>query len=229
MFLIDNQKNNRPIVRHELHKALGVERLVEDFEKGEDIEIVGSDEDGKLKSVTIIDTELPQLKKIWRINLELDIQGIKPQSKTTEAAILALTHIEGHATHILNVILLELKSSLRSKKPNFFKDIEDKFRASMSRLYLLLALNQYHSPKQGYQNMTIKVIFKGAVCYNGNIRSNESSDLRSILESEKQKGLLTLVTILKQQDKIEVKGFQNPDYAENPENFEIPLQKLLNI
>lgn len=124
-FLIINEENVKDhfLVRNEFHKALAKERLIEEISlDNEFIEIEERNKTAKLKQVKITKLDYTnekfKVEKIWRVNLEKQIPGISTTGKTTEVALLVLQkHLESNS-YRLNIILIELKSSLQLKKTN---------------------------------------------------------------------------------------------------------------
>ncbi|WP_016952222.1 hypothetical protein [Anabaena sp. PCC 7108] len=216
-FLNNPNNTNIPLLRDELHKALSKEEFIVEIPVTEDeiIEITEKNANAKLKKVSIqklnyVD-EKCQVKKIWKINLEKDIPGISTSSRTTECAILVLQKYE--SSYRLNIILIELKSSIDNKE---LEKIEEKFSSAMSRVCMLLVLNNHLNPKQGYNEEEIYVDFKGILFYKifSEKRKSEGenySQLYSILHTSNKSGTLTCQTILREQDKIKVQCFCHQD------------------
>ncbi|GGA47873.1 hypothetical protein [Okeania sp. KiyG1] len=227
-FLIINEENVKDpfLVRNEFQKALAKERLIEEILlDNEFIEIEERKKTAKLKQVKITELDYAnekfKVEKIWRVNLEKQIPGISTSGKTTEVALLVLQKYEGNS-YTLNIILVEMKSSLQPRKTksgkvinSSFDEIHDKFRDSMNRMYMLLTLNNYGNPDKYYNRSSIKINFKGAIFYDrneikeGDIENDNEQNFYDIFEGKRN--LLTCSTILSDNDKIKVKSFNNID------------------
>ncbi|MEI2418660.1 hypothetical protein V6O07_00140 [Arthrospira platensis SPKY2] len=105
----------------------------------------------------------------------------------------------------LMIILIELKSSINVKNyhDSVLKNIEGKFADGMSRMYILLTLNNHLNPIQGYHQETIYIDFQGILFYLKSNLIDNNSQLYSILNN--QTDLLTFRTLLREQDKIKIK------------------------
>lgn len=103
------------------------------------------------------------------------------------------------------IILIELKSSINVKNyhDSVLKNIEGKFADGMSRMYILLTLNNHLNPIQGYHQETISIDFQGILFYLKSNLIDNNSQLYSILNN--QTDLLTCRTLLREQDKIKIK------------------------
>ncbi|MFK7904559.1 MAG: hypothetical protein AB8B69_05525 [Chitinophagales bacterium] len=230
LFLIDGQTNNRPILRKELPKSLINSGLIEELYLGDDIEVIGGTKYKKLKEIIITHTDLPNVRKIWRLNLEKPIPQIPFEGKKVEAAILVLTHKEeGHSTKQLEIILFELKTSLHANRNNMFSKIEGKLADSINRTYLLLMILEDILLQNEPKESTIKINFRGAICYNEEARSIENVDLYKVYKNEKPDNIINLKSILKNPEKLKVNFFKNPNNETYPESFEIPFINLLLI
>ncbi|MBD2694396.1 hypothetical protein [Anabaena catenula] len=217
-YFLNNPNNiNVPLLRDELHKALFQQEFIIEIPvtENENIEITEKNANAKLKKVSIQELnyvdEKSQVERIWKINLEKDIPGISTSSKTTECAILVLQKYE--SSYRLNIILIELKSSIDNKE---LDKIEEKFSSAMSRVCMLLVLNNHLNLKQGYQEEEIYLDFKGILFYKTFSEKRKSegendSQLYSILQTYRKLGILTCRTILRGQDKIRVQCFCNQD------------------
>ena len=215
MFLISNQETNELpfIIRKEFQKALTKEGFVEDLLDEEEIEITETNQNTGNNKITIQNLDNEIIKGIWKVNLEMEISGIssKNTSKTVECALLVLTHQEGHSIYNLNIILIELKTNLTDSKvegiktiPSRLQDCEEKFAASMSRLYMLLSLNE-HQNNSNYNSLTIKVNFIGLVSYKQDaMTKDDGTQLYQILHKMAKNNFLTCKTIMTDQDKIKV-------------------------
>ncbi len=237
-----DKSDNYFLIRNKLHKALYENNLIEELSLEDDnfVEIKETDNKAILKKVIINELnhqrEKSEIKRIWKINLENDILGISTKGKTTEIALLVLEKFEGE-NYRLNVILIELKSSLqpsksksdneKSQKKSSLSDIELKFQHSMNRLYLLLSLNNHQNPQKRYDKTTIQVRFVGAIFYNKNETTKNNDDSTQLYKMLHQisNNLLTLETIIKERDKIEVKFFQNQDSKKD--NMSVSLKELM--
>lgn len=196
-------------LRDELHKAFNQQEFIIEIPVVEDecIEIIENNPESKLKKIAInqlnYSDDKSNVTRIWKIDLEKDLLGISTSSKTTECAILVLQKYEN--SHRLNILLIELKSTLDNKK---LREIEQKFSCTMTRLYMLLVLNNHLNPIQRYNEATIYIDFQGILFYkNSKFNSDDDSQLYSILQKHNKSGILTCQTILRPEDKIKVKCF----------------------
>ncbi|MFM2061546.1 MAG: hypothetical protein RLZZ507_1216 [Cyanobacteriota bacterium] len=230
-FLNHPNNTNVNLLRDELHKALSQQEFIIEIpvSENENLEITEKNTNAKLKKVRIQKLnycdETSKVERIWKINLEKDIPGISTSSRTPECAILVLQKYE--SSYRLNIILIELKSSIDNKA---LKNIEEKFSSAMSRIYMLLVLNNHLNLKQGYKEEEIYVDFKGILFYKTFSEKRKSegendSQLYSILYDPKKSGTLTFQTILREQDKIKVKCFCHQDNG--LEEITVDLQALL--
>lgn len=197
-------------LRDELHSALKNEEFIIEIPITDDesIEIKENNLDAKLKKITVnqlnYGDDKSKVTNIWKIDLEKDLLGIATSSKTTECAILILQKYE--SSYRLNILLIELKSTLDNQK---LREIEQKFSCAMTRLYMLLVLNNHLNPIQNYDKSTIYIDFQGVLFYEySKFNSDDDRQLYSILQTPNQSGVLTCKTILRDQDKIKVKCFQ---------------------
>lgn len=215
MFLIANQVTNEPplIIRKEFQEALTKEGFIEDLLGENEVEITESNPDAGNNKITIQDLNNEIVKGIWKVNLEMEIAGIssKNTSKTVECALLVLTHQEGHSIYNLHIILIELKTTLTDAKNEGAKikisrlqDYEEKFTATMNRLYMLLSLNEHRNDKY-YQHLTIKVNFIGLASYKQDeMTRDDGTQLYKILHNTAENNILTCKTIMSYQDKIKI-------------------------
>lgn len=230
-FLIINEENvNDPfLVRNEFHKALAKEKLIEEISLVDNELIEIKEEREKtpsLKQVKITELNYADKKfkveKIWIVNLEKQIPGISSSGKTTEVALLILHKYSDSNSYRLNIILIELKSSLQPRKTKSGKilsssleEIQEKFRDTMNRMYMLLTLNNHGNPDKNYNLASIYILFKGAIFYDRNeikkadIENDNEQNLYDIFKG--QRDLLTCSTILSDNDKIKVKFFNGMD------------------
>lgn len=245
-FLIINEENVKDpfLIRNKFHKALAKVKLIEEISLDDKfIGIKERNEKAKLKQVKITELNYPnekfKIEKIWRINLEEEIFGISTRYKTTEVALLVLQkHLESNS-YRLNIILIEMKSSLQLKKNQLgeiksssIEDIHEKFRNTMNRMYMLLTLNNYGNPDKNYNLSSIYINFKGAIFYGRNeikeadIRNDNEQTFYDILEGkiEEKRNLLTCSTILSDNDKIKVKSFSGMD---NQGSINVKMEDLL--
>ncbi|MEA5552508.1 hypothetical protein VB713_16320 [Anabaena cylindrica UHCC 0172] len=217
-YFLNNPNNiNVPLLRDELHKALSQQEFIVEIPVADDevIEITEDSSTAKLKKVCVHELnycdEKSQVERIWKINLEKNIPGISTSSKTTECAILVLQKYE--SSHRLNIILIELKSSIDNKE---LEKIEEKFSSAMSRVCMLLVLNNHLNLKQGYNEEEIYLDFKGILFYKTfsekrKLEGDRNSQLYLILKNYNKSGILTCQTILTDQDKIKVQCFCHQD------------------
>lgn len=159
------------------------------------------------------------IERIWKIDLEKELAGISTSSKKTECAILILKKYE--SSYQLNILLIELKSSLKDQE---LKNIEEKFSCSMTRLYMLLVLNNHLNSIRGYDEATIYIDFQGILFYKDGRFTDDDSQLYNILKTPDKSGKLTCKTILKTEDKIKIKCVQ----VLNDDVITISLQTLLS-
>ncbi|EDZ91768.1 MULTISPECIES: hypothetical protein [Limnospira] len=219
-----NNPGNQDILllRDEVHKALTNEQFIVEIPVRDDeiIEI----EENKNKNYSnnrLVSIKIDQLdyhndkstvEKIWKVDLEKPIPGISTQSKTPECAILVLQKYQDTTQNLIDekiyrlmIILIELKSSINVKNyhDSVLKNIEGKFADGMSRMYILLTLNNHLNPIQGYHQETIYIDFQGILFYLKSNLIDNNSQLYSILNN--QTDLLTCRTLLREQDKIKIK------------------------
>jgi hypothetical protein len=248
-------------IRNELHIFLEKEKIVREIQD-DFVEILEKNTNASLKSVKITNLYDPIIgdtnsARIWRVDLEeltnSKNQGSKNQrfsitGKTTEIALLVLTKRGVNLT--LYVCLIELKSSLRPDEKNkktwsCLDDVADKFQSSINKICLLLTLNNYDNPLQGYANQNINVIFKGLLFYNkDNIDRNSpllqepseslGTNLLAILDSQNRQTIskLDISTMLYDINQIDIKFFKNPYDNENflgsEETIEVTLEELIS-
>lgn len=198
-------------LRDELHRAFKNQEFIVEIPVTDDesIKIKENNLDAKLKKLVINQLNYGDNKskvtRIWQIDLEKDLLGITTRAKTTECAILVLQEYE--SSYKLSVILIELKSSIDNQK---LIEIEEKFACTMTRLYMLLILNNHLNPIQGYNEETIYIDFQGILFYNykhGKF-NDKNNQLYSILQTPNKSGILTCETILRERDKIKIKCFE---------------------
>ncbi|MBS9386675.1 MAG: hypothetical protein HEQ24_21640 [Dolichospermum sp. BR01] len=234
-----NNPKNRSVhsLRDELHKALAKEEFIIEISatEYEIIEIIENSSAAKVKKVSIQELnysdEKSKVEKIWKIDLEKDIPGISTSSRTPECAILVLQKYKD--SYRLNIILIELKSTIDNKE---LQKIGEKFQCAMSRIYMLLVLNNHLNSIQGYNESEIYIDFKGILFYQ---RFSDKSkfiekyndklylQMYSILQTPDKSGILTCETILRPQDKIDIKCFCQQD-NDVEEEIRINLQALLS-
>jgi len=229
-----NNPKNRSVhsLRDELHKALAKEEFIIEIPvtEYEIIEIIENSSAAKVKKVSIQELnysdEKSKVERIWKIDLEKDIPGISTSNRTPECAILVLQKYKD--SYRLNIILIELKSTIDNKE---LQKIGEKFQCAMSRIYMLLVLNNHLNSIQGYNESEIYIDFQGILFYQrfsdkGKFteKNHEKlySQMYSILQTPSKSGLLTCQTILRDQDKIYIKCFCQQD-----EEIRINLQALL--
>jgi hypothetical protein len=229
-----SKRNKRDMrnLRDEFHKALLKQEFIVEIPVAENeiIEIEEKSSNAKLKKVCIqglnyIDNK-SQVERIWKINLEKPIPGIATSSKTTECAILVLQKYD--SSYRLNILLIELKSSIDNKE---LERISEKFSCAMSRVYMLLVLNNHLNPKQGYHEEEIYVDFQGILFYQTfserkTLEENKYSKFSEIIKSDNKSGTLIFQTILRDQDQIKIKCFCHPDIDSKIE-IKINLKDLL--
>ncbi|NES02274.1 MAG: hypothetical protein F6K22_05130 [Okeania sp. SIO2F4] len=178
-FLIINEENFKDafLLRNEFHSALAKEKLVEEILLVDNEFIEIREEREKTPSLKLVKiTELSyvdqksKVEKIWRVNLEKQIPGISTSGKTTEVALLVLQKYLESDTYRLNIILIELKSSLQSRKTKSGKilsssleEIQEKFWDTMNRMYMLLTLNNHGNENRSYSHASIHIDFKAGV------------------------------------------------------------------
>lgn len=222
-FLIFNEPDSKSpfLLRNEFHKALAKEGIIEEILVDDEgcIEVEEKSETAKLKKVEINELNYSDRKskveRIWRVNLEKEIPGISTGSKTTEVALLVLQKFS-ERNYKLNVILIELKSSLQNSS---LVEIKEKLRATTNRMYMLMSLNNHANPERGYDFATINLNLKAAIFYNKNntqpdkIREEDEVEVYNILSKTTRSGLLFCSTLLNYDDKIEIKFFDKPNVA----------------
>jgi hypothetical protein len=205
-----NNPKNRSVhsLRDELHKALAKEEFIIEISatEYEIIEIIENSFAAKVKKVSIQELnysdEKSKVEKIWKIDLEKDIPGISTRSGTPECAILVLQKYE--SSYRLKILLIELKSSIDDKK---LEEIRNKFSCAMSRIYMLLVLNNHLNLTKGYSEEEIYIDFKGILFYiKNNLKGEYDREFHEIFNHDSS-GSLTCETILNKEDKIKVKFF----------------------
>ena len=171
-FYLNNPKKlNVPSLRDELHKKLAETQFIEEV-TNDQIEVKEDGNGAKLKNVSIeklnYSDDKSKVDRIWKINLEKEIEkeifGISAKNKTPECAILVLQkyEIENKISYKLNILLIELKSSISNQD---LRPIGEKFQCAMSRIYMLLVLNNHLNSIQGYNESEIYIDFQGILFY----------------------------------------------------------------
>jgi hypothetical protein len=200
-------------IRKELQKKLGtspchfVTPIVSEMTEIEESKNRG--DAGTLQKVIIYDIPInDDSYKIWRINLENEVQGLSSSNRTGETA-LAVVKVGKKA--YLDVYLIELKSQIKDKRHDL-RNILKKFGDSISRFYFLLSLNENDDHK-AFPNLEIR--FNGLVFYNGKaqLESNypdKNDEIHQIFKNDQQTGMLLCETILDRQ-KIPIKFIKNFD------------------
>lgn len=200
-------------IRKELPKKLGsspchfVKPMVSEMTEIEESKNRG--DAGTLQKVIIYDIPInDDSYKIWRINLENEVQGLSSSNRTGETA-LAVVKV-GKKTY-LDVYLIELKSQIKDKRHDL-RNILKKFGDSISRFYFLLSLNDNDDHK-AFPNLEIRFI--GLVFYNGKAQlepnyPDQNDEIHKIFKNNQQTGMLLCETILDRQ-KIPVKFIKNFD------------------
>ncbi|MBO1066464.1 MULTISPECIES: hypothetical protein [Nostocales] len=229
-YLNNPKKLSVPSLRDELHRKLAETQFIEEV-TNDQIEVEEKNSDAKLKKVSIEELnysdDKSKVDRIWKINLEKEIFGISTKDKTPECAILVLQKYE--SSYKLNIILIELKSSISNKD---LGKIGEKFQCAMSRIYMLLVLNNHLNSIQNYHESEIYIDFKGILFYQNfsdkskfTEKNNEKlySQMYDILQTPGKSRLFTCQTILKDQDKINIKCFCQQD-----EVIKISLESLLS-
>ncbi|WP_375559754.1 hypothetical protein ACE193_18775 [Bernardetia sp. OM2101] len=221
---------NSFIIRNEFQKFLTRSKFIEDIYGDDETVVEEIKDDGEIVQKLKIDLSLStNIKAIWRVNLEQEIDGISTKNyfRTPEIALLILTHQEGHSTSILHVVFIELKKSLqdskeegRTYKQSTLKSCEEKFTAAMNRMYMLLSLNEHNNDP----NYSVSIIlnFKGVICYiNDNTTRNDNTQLYPILRLTARNNIIDCKTIFGDNDKMKVAFYNDTDI--------ISLDRLLNI
>jgi hypothetical protein len=196
-----------------------------------------------LKKVTINKNKTPEkygVQNLWMVNLELmnnfnkNFPYFLLSGKTPEVALLILCREQNSEIYKLYVCLIEMKTNLRQDaRWSCLGDVEKKFEDGMSKIYFLLTLNNHHNPLKGYENQNITVIFRGLVFYNRDDidrsiqtqQDKRGAKLLKILDEPKASNKLAVTTVLKTEDKIEIKFFKNPN--EDTDEMEVSLQELI--
>ena len=203
------------------HKALAQEEIIEEISVDDDgcIEVEETSDTATLKKIQInqlnYEDSKSKVEKIWRVNLEKEIPGISTGSKTTEVAILVLQKFS-EKNYTLNVILIELKSSLQNSS---LLEIKEKLRCTMNRMYMLMSLNNHANPNKGYDLTTINTNFKAAIFYKknniqvGKIIEPDEREVYDIFSKTTPSGSLFCSTLLNDEDKIEIKFFAKQNVA----------------
>jgi hypothetical protein len=212
-FYLNNPK--KPSVhslRDKLHKALAKVEFIVEIPVTEDeiIEITESSNGAKLKKVFIqklnYSDDKSKVEKIWKIDLQKNLSGISTRGATPECAILVLQKYE--SSYRLKILLIELKSSIDDEK---LEEIRNKFSCAMSRIYMLLVLNNHLNLTKGYSEEEIYIDFKGILFYiKNNLKGEYDREFHEIFNHDSS-GSLTCKTILNDQDKIKVKFFCQQD------------------
>jgi hypothetical protein len=210
-YLIINEKDKKGfIIRTEFQKALVTSGLfveIVDFD-----ETIVIEENSSKQRIEITDLELPNVREIWRVELEKTIEGLSTSSKTPEIALLVLSET-GEKRLKMTVVLIELKSSLQDSKLGSDKKLKlstlqqclTKFQAAMNRLYMLTSIRDYD---KAFQNHTISLVFKGIVCFNKDeTAKNDGTGLYPILKKTTS-NLLTCNTLLSDKDKIKIDFYE---------------------
>ncbi len=208
-FYLNNPKKLRvSSLRDKLHKALAKEEFIVEIPITEDeiIEITESSKGAKLKKVFIQKLDYSdnksKVEKIWKIDLQKNLSGISTSGATPECAILVLQKYE--SIYRLKILLIELKSSIDNEK---LEEIRNKFSCAMSRIYMLLVLNNHLNLTKGYSEEEIYIDFKGILFYiKNNLKGEYDREFHEIFNHDSS-GSLTCETILNKEDKIKVKFF----------------------
>lgn len=244
-FLINNESNSQDalLVRNQFHKALAEKGIIKEILLDEDyLEIEEKNQAAKLKKVKIeqLNYSNPKfaVEKIWRVNLEATVPGFSTADRTTEVAVLVLQKFSDN-NYKLNILLIELKSSLQPRKKKRSGTIENssllqikgKLEAAASRMYMLMSLNNHANPDKSYDRATIHIDFKGVIFYSenqitaGDISNNNEKLMNDILNKPEATGILTCETILSNKDKIKLKFIANQNREES--SMTVPLKDLL--
>lgn len=242
LFLINNDSNSKDFlfVRNQFHKALAKEKIIKEIDK-DYLEVEEKNSDSNLKKVRIEELNYSNSKssveKIWRVNLEAKVPGFSTSDQTTEVAVLVLQKFSDN-NYKLNILLIELKSSLQPRKmtqgkpkDSTFLEIKGKLEATASRMYMLMSLNNHANPDKGYDRSTIHIQFKGIVFYNKNqfkaedISNNNEKLIYDIFNKPDATGILTCETILSDKEKIQLKFVANKNKEES--SITVLLKDLL--
>ena len=240
MFLVNSSDPHVKILRSEFQKALKLEGIIEDiFPENEEVKIRELSDASLLKEVRIkCLSNVKNVQKIWKINLETLYPGIATRSKTAESALLVLQSFPNVSK--LNIILIELKSSIQPPKLKNDKlkegtlyNIEEKIRSSINRLYMFLTLNNHDNPKKGYENKKILLQTYSFVFFNKNkVNEAESSPLKLILEKDAKgeevstpERIFTFQSIINSQEKILLYFFKNKNSSSN--EIELDLSTII--
>lgn len=232
-----SQNKNAFIIRKELQKALTNLKFIEDIFGDSELFVKEVNHDTKevIQTIKITNLDLDEVCGLWRVNLETEIAGIstKDYFKTPEIALLVLIK-ENEDNYHLDIILIELKSSLQDaklkkssnlkSKPKFqvstLTDCEEKFENATNRLYLLLSLNEVRNHTT-YQNKSISIDFKGVVFYKkSKIKKDDNTQLYQIFTGNSLDKKFMFKSILDSNEKIKIKFENRP---------EITLEELLKI
>lgn len=194
---LTSQNSKDFIVRQEFQKALTKEQFIEDFLNGTEILVEEIQEGQVIQSLKISDLVLPEVRGLWKVNLEKEIAGVSTKNyfKTPEIALLILTE-ESEDNYHLHIVLIELKSSLKDDKlkkssnpktkpkyePSTLTTCEEKFKNAVNRLYLLLSLNDIKNHKIFQHYKSISIEFKGLIFYKNNkVKKDDDTELYQIL------------------------------------------------
>lgn len=258
-FLINNESNSQDalLVRNQFQQALADKGIIEDIVwlDRDCIQIEEKSKGAKLKQVKIeqlnYSNEKSTVEKVWRVNLEAEFPGISTKDKTPEVAVLVLQKFSDN-NYKLNILLIELKSSLQPPKNKKGKiqdssllEIKKKFEAATSRMYMFLSLNNHGNTEKSYDRATIRIGFKWVVFYNkdefknkfqkaDNNNKKDRDDIRNsndeeliyeILKKPEASGFVIARTILSNEEKIKLKFIANKNREES--SMTVPLKDLL--
>ena len=257
-FLINNEDNSKNsfLVRNQFQQALADKGIIEEIVwlDRDCIQIEEKSKGAKLKQVKIeqlnYSNEKSTVEKVWRVNLEAEVPGISTKDKTPEVAVLVLQKFSDN-NYKLNILLIELKSSLQPPKNKKGKiqdssllEIKKKFEAATSRMYMFLSLNNHGNTEKSYDRATIHIGFKWVVFYNEDELKNslkkadnnkkDRDDIRNskdeeriyeILKKPEASGFVIAGTILSNEERIQLKFIANKN-KEEP-SITVKLKDLL--
>lgn len=221
-YLVHNDDSkDEIIIREALQEQLKAKGFFKEIMKHDTIIIEEANQNASVHKFIVSNLDLPEVKEIWQVNLEQEIEGVSTKNyfKTPETALLILTKKEEQKYHNLLVILVEMKSSLQN---NTLQACEEKFMNAINRLYLFLSL---HEMQDNYEGETIQVKFKALIVYGKNRikeikEEKDQFQLYQILKKESINNVLVVTSLLSRREKIKIKFH---------DSSKITLQELINI
>lgn len=158
--MVGDFEKNRKKIQDALYESDFVERLESSsYTIIEEKNSIGSGKLRELEILNIPNSTESSYHNAWVVNLEIADSVFSAPSfkdfKTTEKAIIFYTQ------YSMYVIMVEMKNTLQPYSDGSIRDIEKKFRATISRLSVLLPIHIY-----GEEFIDIELKYIGLVVYN---------------------------------------------------------------